>query len=498
MATAQSFDSAAEALQKKLEKSIEELAALRARIAEEKIPLGTKLSELESKLLDVRLEHQQTTRMLDSRALDLSNLRNEIKSRKAETTYLGNVLGEYRRNFETRIHIAERQRYASSLEQARLAEENRNLSRKELYDAQLQLVGTSLGRIEDGLGGTRFEGRAVGTGDLVQTGQFVLLGPVAIFKAKDGKASSVETRIDSLEPIAIAFTQPELQSIAGDVVDSGHGTIPVDPTLGNARKIEATQETLWQEIQKGGLVMVPIFVLAGLSLLIALFKWISLVRIPRPSKKRIAALLDAVQVGNQEEARERVKKVRGPVGRMLGHGVEHMKESKALVEEILYESVLRAKLRLQRMLPFIAISAAAAPLLGLLGTVTGIINTFKMITLFGTGNASNLSGGISEALITTKYGLIVAIPSLLLHAFLSRKARGIVGQMETNGVAFVNHLRERPDSRAVVIPAEGAQHHATPDPAVVKRQVDRILREMLDPVFDGGDSASRRGTAKHN
>ena len=95
------------------------------------------------------------------------------------------------------------------------------------------------------------------------------------------------------------------------------------------------------------------------------------------------------------------------------------------------------------MLPFVAISAAAAPLLGLLGTVTGIMNTFSMIEIYGTGDVKTLSGGISEALITTEYGLIVAIPSLLLHAYLSSKARKISNRMETTGIAFLNESMRR-------------------------------------------------------
>ena len=89
---------------------------------------------------------------------------------------------------------------------------------------------------------------------------------------------------------------------------------------------------------------------------------------------------------------------------------------------------------------FVAISASAAPLLGLLGTVTGIMNTFNMITIYGTGDVKSLSSGISEALITTEYGLIVAIPCLLMHAFLSAQARGIVGRMEATGLSFMNEL----------------------------------------------------------
>jgi len=111
---------------------------------------------------------------------------------------------------------------------------------------------------------------------------------------------------------------------------------------------------------------------------------------------------------------------------------------------VMYEKMLSAKMKLQSLLPFVAISASSAPLLGLLGTVTGIINTFKLITIFGSGDVKTLSGGISEALITTEFGLIVAIPSLLLHAFLSRKSRGMIDQMEKAAVSFMNQLSKTP------------------------------------------------------
>ena len=81
-----------------------------------------------------------------------------------------------------------------------------------------------------------------------------------------------------------------------------------------------------------------------------------------------------------------------------------------------------------------------APLLGLLGTVTGMIHTFNLATIFGTGNAKLLSGGISEALITTEYGLYIAIPVLLAHAFFARRVRSIIGALERAVVVFVNEL----------------------------------------------------------
>ena len=103
---------------------------------------------------------------------------------------------------------------------------------------------------------------------------------------------------------------------------------------------------------------------------------------------------------------------------------------------------LEAQPRLQRGLPLIAIASATSPLLGLLGTVTGMIKTFNQITIFGTGDARSLSGGISEALITTAFGLIVAIPALILHALLSRKIQGIRSTMEMVSLAFINGLKK--------------------------------------------------------
>jgi biopolymer transport protein ExbB len=117
------------------------------------------------------------------------------------------------------------------------------------------------------------------------------------------------------------------------------------------------------------------------------------------------------------------------------------------MEESMYEIMHKTQLKAQSLLPFVAISAAAAPLLGLLGTVTGIMNTFSLITIYGTGDVKTLSSGISEALITTEYGLIVAIPSLLLHAYLSSKARKISNRLETAGISFVNEVARR-DAKA--------------------------------------------------
>jgi biopolymer transport protein ExbB len=111
-----------------------------------------------------------------------------------------------------------------------------------------------------------------------------------------------------------------------------------------------------------------------------------------------------------------------------------------LSEDIMAEALMEAQPKFERFLSFIAVTAAIAPLLGLLGTVTGIIKTFEMMGVFGAGDPKPLIGGISEALITTELGLILAIPALLFHALLSRRAQSLLAKMERASVAMVNGL----------------------------------------------------------
>jgi biopolymer transport protein ExbB len=444
------FENAAESVKQKLEHSVTELNKLREQVAAEKVPLSRKLSDLEADLVKVRLEYQQTSRLLDSRTLDLSNLRSEIKSRQEEAAYLSNLLSEYTRNFESRLHIAETERYREPLEAAKLAPENSNLSEQEVYAAQANLLKVSLERLYDALGGSRFDGTATDSTGSIHHGTFVLIGPTALFQSDDRKnIGTAEQRLGSLEPTIIAFGNEADADAAAKVVSNSGGLFPFDPTLGNAHKIESTKETIYEHVRKGGPVMIPILALAGAALLVAIYKWILMFFLRKPSAKKVKALLDAIAVHDKETALKRAKAVGGPVGKMLTIGVEHLREPRELIEEVMYEEVLSRRLRLQRLLPFIALSASSAPLLGLLGTVTGIINTFKLITVYGSGDIKTLSSGISEALITTEYGLYVAIPSLLMYAFLSRKARRVIDDMEKAATAFVNQVSKTPYQQKV-------------------------------------------------
>jgi biopolymer transport protein ExbB len=126
------------------------------------------------------------------------------------------------------------------------------------------------------------------------------------------------------------------------------------------------------------------------------------------------------------------------IGRVLHYTLRHLKDDRDHMEGIVYEAILQESGPLDRFAPAILVIASVAPLLGLLGTVTGMIETFDMITEFGTGDPKLLSDGIAIALVTTKLGLIVAIPTLLLGSLLSAWAKNIKRDMEYSALRIIN------------------------------------------------------------
>lgn len=435
------------AMQARLDAASKRLTDVRAKIADEKIPLNQALAAAEQTLSGLRREYDETKRQSDGAALEMSSLRTEIKQRESERNYLSSLFGEYARNFETRLHITELEAYRETLDDAKRALERLADDPAGAFSDQLRLILISLARLEEMAGGLTFEGRASGEDGLVKHGKFLLFGPVAYFVFDDGAMVGVANqRVGSLIPVVEPYADPALAAMAKNVVTKGEGEIPFDASLGNARKIEATHETLKQHFLKGGPVMWPMLGLLCCAALVALVKWLSLSVVPMPRAKRLAAVLEAVRVKDTDKTKALVAKMWGPAGKMLRAGCGLLDQPKELIEEAMFEKMLEAKFRLNRLLPFIAVTAACAPLLGLLGTVTGIISTFKLMTVFGSGDVKMLSSGISEALITTEFGLYIAIPSVLIHSFLSRKAKGLGDRMEQIAIRFMGEIGRVPEA----------------------------------------------------
>ncbi|MGA1204416.1 MAG: MotA/TolQ/ExbB proton channel family protein [Opitutales bacterium] len=438
--TAQAFAQASNQAQQRLEQALNELDQIQSGIHAEKPVLGAKLDDVESKALTLRDEASNAARTKATFDVEVSQLIKERQNVIDTNNYIqSTLLNEYIRRLELTIDPAEIPAYASTIrETLAYMETDEEIDDATIFQNQLKIIDMALNRVEKVIGGTSFEGPAIIDGTLVE-GSFALIGPVSYFT--DGKGTVGVTNGMREDRANIYLLEAEGAGINATAT-TGSGSIPVDTTDGEALEGITHSITLLQEFALGGFVMYPILSLFTLAILIAVYKAIELFRVKAANSKDIDVILDHLRQGNGDAALAYAKSVGGPVGEMLWAAVENASEDREVIEEILYENIIKTQPKLERFLAFIAVVAATAPLLGLLGTVTGMIKTFKLITIVGTGDARNLSSGISEALITTKWGLIVAIPTLIMHALLNRKAKGVVGSMEQAAVSFINGVAE--------------------------------------------------------
>lgn len=223
---------------------------------------------------------------------------------------------------------------------------------------------------------------------------------------------------------------------------SGSGILHLDPSLNRAIKLAQQQESILEHIGKGGLWAIPILVFGLIAVLCAIAKSIQLYRMPTWLPGMAIRLSNALQRQDFEAVKHLQQQCKGCQLALLTICLNENKLT--LREDQLFNHLMINRQILEKWLGTIAVIAAVAPLLGLLGTVSGMIETFKLMAIFGSGDAGAVSGGISEALVTTELGLIVAIPALLLHAILQR----LVKQQLSLSEAFAIELSqlELPDN----------------------------------------------------
>jgi biopolymer transport protein ExbB len=228
----------------------------------------------------------------------------------------------------------------------------------------------------------------------------------------------------------------------------GRDIVPVDLSGGDAMRQSAFKLTLWEQVLTGGPVVYPILALAIAAALLVISRLYFMNRIHANTDKFMNEFNDMASRGDWAAAEQMVlrnARRRMPVIEVLKAGLEVRDRDRETQESVLQEAILHQLPRVERGLAILAVMGAVAPLMGLLGTVTGMINTFRVITMFGTGDPKLMSGGISEALVATALGLITAIPIMLLHTVLSRRAEHIIGDMEEKAVQLTNILQLRRD-----------------------------------------------------
>jgi len=209
-----------------------------------------------------------------------------------------------------------------------------------------------------------------------------------------------------------------LRAEAKNFVEQSTGVAPVivDPTRGNLLGMLAFTPGLRERIEQGGSIGVIILVLGAVGLLLTIWRTLYLSYV---YMKMNAQLRD---VGNPRRS--------NPLGRVLASVADISLEDEELVQLKLDEAVLAEIPALERGNGLIKLLAATSPLLGLLGTVTGMILTFQAISLFGTGDPKLMAGGISQALVTTVLGLVVAIPLLFGHSLINYLSRSMIQRLD--------------------------------------------------------------------
>jgi biopolymer transport protein ExbB len=435
---AQTLDGVLSGATDDLQKASAELTTARQEIEAERLPLARKVTDLEQQLINRRAEFAKAQRFQENQLVELNALKADAKRQADEVKYIDSLVTEYSRAFRSRLNFIEEPRYRALLEDVDLAAAKADLSAKEKFTRRTALLTTALQRAETVQGGESFEGKALDKQGLVQAGKVVVFGPVAMFASTSGNSAGLlQQELNKSDPTIAQMEQP-LMDASRTLVTSGSGQIVFDPTLGNAFKLSAMHTSLYDKLAEGGLVMIPLLGLGLASLILALIKWLQFTRVRLATEKDLQTVLKHIESEKPDLALNHARSIPGMAGDLLATAVQHVDEKKEYIEEILYEKMLGARTRLERGLPFLALTATTGPLLGLLGTVTGMIATFKLISSFGSGDPKMLASGISEALMATATGMGVAIPALLLHAFLSRKAKGILGSMEQTAVGFVN------------------------------------------------------------
>ena len=239
---------------------------------------------------------------------------------------------------------------------------------------------------------------------------------------------------------------PQMQTVAGlkssltSLAAGREVELAFDFTDGLATKDGFREKTLIEHFKAGGVIIYPLLLLGLICLLAGIYKTVQLYTVRSQYDDKVKHLLGLIREGEMQEADAYVNSLKNPVRSLLKEALVHHAMDRENLEEYLSETILAQMPNLDKFLTVLSVSAGAAPLLGLLGTVMGIIKTFEMIGIYGTGDANRLAGGISEALVTTEMGLIVAIPALIWHAVLNRRLRKIVSNLEKAMLSFINAL----------------------------------------------------------
>ncbi|MDY6827965.1 MAG: MotA/TolQ/ExbB proton channel family protein [Pseudomonadota bacterium] len=231
---------------------------------------------------------------------------------------------------------------------------------------------------------------------------------------------------NGLGTLSVLRRQPDaaLRELAATYqqASTGRHAMIIDPTHGRLLSLNTQRPDLIERLHQGGQVGYLILALGAAGLLLALWRWVALALTAQRMRHQLTQLNEPT--------------TDNPLGRVLA-GYTHKTDDMDSVAMQLEEVILRETPPLTRGEALLKLLAGIAPLLGLLGTVTGMIATFQSISLFGAGDPRLMADGISQALVTTALGLLVAIPLLLAHLLVSARSRQLVNVLEEQSAGLI-------------------------------------------------------------
>jgi biopolymer transport protein ExbB len=276
--------------------------------------------------------------------------------------------------------------------------------------------------------------------------EMVAQGKIVEFEAKVYTPGGIETRkvtragvfsvISNGEYLLWDPLQGQLQELSrqpparyvdtvGDYQSAGAGEIAglaVDPSSGSLLAVLIETRGLSERIPEGGPVGYSVITLGIIAALLGIYKMIVLFIVGRK--------VESQKTNNRADTGN-------PLGRILAVAADNPDVDREQLELMLDEVVLRESSKLESLVWLVRVVSVVAPLMGLLGTVTGMIKTFQSITLFGAGDPRMMAGGISEALVTTMLGLVTAIPLVLMHAALANSTKRIVDTLDEQSAGLI-------------------------------------------------------------
>jgi biopolymer transport protein ExbB len=391
-----------------------------------------KLAEARNKKAQEERRSEQLETTFEDNERLINDVRGQLDTRLGSLKELFGVLqqvsGDARGLFQnslTNVEYPDRGQFLTDLA-AKMGSSSRLASIEEIERLwyELQREATELGKVKRlrNFTFTTADGEQVSE-DVVRVGGFNIVA--------DGRYLSHNPDSNTLAELQRQpqgrFTASTSALVEASATD-GMVRFGLDPTRGQILSLLIETPTLREQIDQGGIVGYVILALGALGLLLALERFITL---------SLAGAKVKAQLKRDTPSSDNA------LGRVLQVYKANPTADTETLELKLGEAILKETPALQRGILFIKIISVVAPLLGLLGTVTGMIKTFQAITLYGTGDPTIMAGGISQALVTTVEGLVVAIPTVLLHSVVSGRSRSIIQVLQEQSAGIVADQAEK-------------------------------------------------------